>query len=168
MGLPVLRTRRLILRPWTKADAAALHELWTTPEVRRYLWDDVVIERDTVEQVIASHLATSHEHGIGYWALHGSNETEPMTGFCGFRFIEASPEIELLYGLRGEHWGKGLATEASLAALEHLWRSTGFQRVYARTDAPNAKSVQVMRRLSMTHESTSANLITYVLPRPLG
>jgi ribosomal-protein-alanine N-acetyltransferase len=89
-----------------------------------------------------------------------------MVGFCGFRFIDDGPEIELMYGLQAEHWGKGLATESSLAALEYLWRSTGFQRVYARTDPPNQGSVRVMQRLGMIHESTSALTIAYILRRP--
>ncbi len=88
-----------------------------------------------------------------------------MTGFCGFRFFGDGPEIELMYGLRAEYWGMGFATEACLAAIEYLWRSTGVQQVYARTDPPNEGSVGVMRRLGMMHESTTASMITYVLRR---
>ena len=63
--------------------------------------------------------------------------------------------------------GEGvLATEACIAALGFLWRSTKFARFYARTDAPNDKSVQVMLRLGMTHVSTTQSMVTYVLRRP--
>jgi RimJ/RimL family protein N-acetyltransferase len=151
-------------------DIDGLHALWTAPEVRRYLWDDVVITRDRAADVVESHLATVASHNIGYWALHipppGTEVRAPIAGFCGFRFIDNTPEIELMYGLRGEHWGKGLATESSLAALHYLWRCTGFQQVHARTDPPNTTSVQVMLRLGMTHESTTEKMIVYVLRRP--
>jgi RimJ/RimL family protein N-acetyltransferase len=169
MGLPVLRTQRLVLRPWTHKDVDALHALWTAPGVRRYLWDDVVITRDVAERLVDSHIALADHHGIGYWALHilpVSLAEAPVAGFCGFRFVDDGPEIELVYGLQAEHWGKGLATEACLAAIEYLWCSTGFQRVYARTDPPNEGSVRVMRRLGMAHESTDPSTITYVLRRP--
>ena len=43
MGLPTLETERLILRPWSLDDIDALHQIWTDPQVRRYLWDDEVI-----------------------------------------------------------------------------------------------------------------------------
>jgi len=171
MSLPSIRTDRLLLRPFQRDDVEALHQLWTAPEVRRYLWDDVVITRETVQQVIESHLATADRLNLGFWALH-ILPVSPITGFCGFRLIDAaaemdkSPELELLYGLRGEHWGKGLATEASAAALKYLWRATAYPRVYARTDPPNDKSAQVMRRLGMKHESTTPSMITYCLPRP--
>lgn len=135
--------------------------------MRRYLWDDLIITRDTAQQVVKSHLATAERHEIGYWALHIPPPDEaPIAGFCGFRFIDDGPDIELMYGLRSEHWGQGPATEACVAALEYLWHSTGHQQVYARTDPPNHKSVQVMLRLGMTHESTTASMITYLLRRP--
>jgi len=170
MPIPLLHTRRILLRPSTIEDVDALHALWTAPEVRRYLWDDVIITRDTAKQVVESHLATAAKHDIGFWALHippPVSATEgPIVGFCGFRFIDEGTEIELMYGLRGEHCGKGLATEACVAALEYLWRSTTYRQVYARTDPPNEKSVDVMRRLGMTHESTTESMISYVLQRP--
>jgi ribosomal-protein-alanine N-acetyltransferase len=172
MPLTVMRTERILLRPWTCEDVDELHALWTEGEVRRYLWDDAVITRDTAEKVVESHLVTTNEHGIGYWALHIpppiSLLAAPIAGFCGFRFIGDSSDIELMYGLQTECWGKGLATEACGAALAYLWRSTEFPQVYARTDAANGKSVQVMLRLGMTPvpTPTTDSVITYVLRRP--
>jgi RimJ/RimL family protein N-acetyltransferase len=170
MSLALLRTERILLCPWTREDVDALHELWTAPEVRRYLWDDAVITRDLAAKVVESHLVTATEHRIGCWALHippTPSAGSRIGGFCGFRFIDDGPEIELMYGLQPEHWRKGLATEACRAALQYLWRSTEYQQVYARTDPPNLESVQVMERLGMTHVSTTESIITYVLRRPL-
>ena len=132
--------------------------------MRRYLWDDIVIAREVAENVVKSQLESAAQHRIGYWAIHVADESQPA-GFCGFRFIDDGPDIELLYGLKGEHWGKGFATEASLAAIEYLWLSTGFQQVFARTDPPNEASVRVMVRLGMTHVSTTTSTIIYVLRR---
>ena len=57
-------------------------------------------------------------------------------------------------------------TRSAAAALDYLWRYTEYQRVYAVTDSPNDKSVQVMLRLGMTHESTTDSIVTYLLRRP--
>jgi [ribosomal protein S5]-alanine N-acetyltransferase len=164
MSLPVLRTNRLLLRPWTSEDVDSLHALWTAPEVRRYLWDDIVITREVAENLVKSNLESAAQHRIGYWAINAPHEPQ-LAGFSGFRIIDDGPEIELLYGLKGEHRGKGFATEASLAAIAYLWRSTEFQQVFARTDPPNEASVRVMVRLGMTHLSTTPSTITYVLRR---
>jgi [ribosomal protein S5]-alanine N-acetyltransferase len=114
MRLPMIRTGRLVLCPWTTADLDALHSLWTAPEVRRYLWDDIVITREAAERVLNSHLATEARDGIGFWTILVPARVLSMgsaiPGFCGFRYIDDGHEIELLYGLRGERWGKGFAT----------------------------------------------------------
>lgn len=170
MRLPPIQTERLALRPWSAEDLDALLSLWTAPEVRRYLWDDIVITREVAERVLNSHLVTQARDGIGFWSILVPvpviSTGLAIPGFCGFRYMDDGPEIELLFGLRGEHWGKGLATEASLAAIDYLWTSTGFYRVYARTDPPNEKSVRVMERLGMVLDTTGPPLVTYVLPRP--
>jgi len=70
-----------------------------------------------------------------------------------------------MYGLERASWGKGLATEASRAVLAWLWTSTGYPRVFARTDPPNQKSIAVMQRLGMRFDSASPTLISYVLDR---
>ena len=147
MPLPSICTDRVLLRTtYDREDIDAAHSLRTAPEVRRFLWDDIVITREVAQGVVESHLATVDQFGLGLWALHIPPRVSlaggPIEGFCGFRFIDEGPEIELLYGLRGEHWGKGLATEAGAAALGYLWRSTSYQRVYARTDSPNLKKCQ--------------------------
>jgi len=161
MPLPELCTDRLVLRPFTTEDVDLLHAMWTDPEVRRYLWDDIVISRDRALQVVQSHLASVATAGIGYWIVQTAAGNEAI-GFCGFRFIDSGPEVELMYGLLPRHWGCGLATEASRAALDYLWRNTSFTRAWARTDPPNAKSVEVMRRLGMRHVSSTANMISYI------
>lgn len=153
----------MVLRTWSREDVDALHALWTAPEVRRFLWDDVVISRDTVEKVVESHFEMVDRYGIGFWALEISDS--PVAGFSGFRLIDGGSEIELLFGLRGQHWGRGLAMEACRAALTYLWGSTNYKRVYARTDPPNERSVRVTKRLGMTHVSSTASLITYSLRR---
>jgi [ribosomal protein S5]-alanine N-acetyltransferase len=81
------------------------------------LWDDEVIHRDRVVEAVESHLTGVASHRIGYWMIEKT--AGPHTaGFCGFRFLDNSKEIELLYGLLLEHWGQGLATEAAQAALD--------------------------------------------------
>ena len=161
----MIRTNRLLLRPWQMEDAVALHALWTEPEVRRYLWDDAVIPLALAEKLVQDHLVTQEKLMIGYWAICLAGQSE-LAGFCGFRPIDEGPEIELLYGLRAEHWRRGLATEASRAALDYLWKATSYRRVYARTDPPNARSVEVMKRLGMRFESATDAHIAYVLARP--
>jgi RimJ/RimL family protein N-acetyltransferase len=48
----VLATERLVLRPVTAPDHAALLALWTVPEVRRFLFDGAVLSSAEITGVI--------------------------------------------------------------------------------------------------------------------
>ena len=76
MCLPVLETRRLTLRPFGVEDLDALHAIWTDPDVRRYLWDDLIISRERAAETLADAIATAAKDGIGYWTLRRSGEDE--------------------------------------------------------------------------------------------
>ena len=162
--LPRISSERLSLKPFATIDVDRLHALWTQPDVRRFLWDDVIISRDRAADEVESGLENAARHGIGYWVIESQNESD-LLGFCGFRFIDGGPELELMYGLGRAYWGRGLATEASRAVLDWLWKSSSYPRVFARTDPPNKKSIAVMHRLGMRLHSASPTLITYVLDR---
>jgi RimJ/RimL family protein N-acetyltransferase/putative intracellular protease/amidase len=144
-------TARLRLRPYRESDLDALHALWTDPDVRRYLWDDKLIERDVSERTMRGSMASTAEHGFGHWAVCPAGRDE-LIGFCGLMYIGDTRDVELLYGLLPAHWKQGLATEAAAAMLRFGFEDHGLERIYAITDAPNLASAAVMQRLGMQFE----------------
>jgi RimJ/RimL family protein N-acetyltransferase len=152
MSLPTLETRRLALRPCALSDLDALHRLWTDADIRRYLWDDVVISRERAAQTLQEALDSASQSGIGFWTVLLRGEPN-VIGFCGLRYVENSCDVELLYGLAPAYWKRGLATEASLAVLDYALVRIGLERIYARSDIPNLTSVRVMQRLGMKFEA---------------
>jgi len=149
----VLNTGRMRLRPISSGDVDALHALWTDPDVRRYLWDDRIIPRDTVEDFVAQSLATFESDGFGFFALELQDRHGELIGFCGHRRAEdAEGQIELLYGIHPTHWGEGLVAEAANEVLRFGFESCDFDRVIAATDTPNQQSVRVLQKLGMTFD----------------
>jgi len=144
----ILATPRLRLRPFTRDDVDALHAIWTDPDVRRYLWDDIVITRETAVDVVEGSLRSFAEAGYGFWCIEPLDETR-VIGFCGLRKFADPPEIELLYGLHREFWGRGLASEASREVLRYAFETLALARIFAGADRPNAASFRVMERLGM-------------------
>jgi RimJ/RimL family protein N-acetyltransferase len=49
-------------------------------------------------ELVRAYFESGATRGIGYWAVHPADD-EPLIGFCGFGGIEATPEIEIVYGL---------------------------------------------------------------------
>jgi RimJ/RimL family protein N-acetyltransferase len=143
-----LTTGRLRLVPLSGDDVDALLTLWRDAGVRRWLWDDREIERDEALEQVDLALARVEERGYGFWTLH-LRDTPGVIGFCGFKTLDASDDPELMYGLYPEHWGRGLAVEASRAALDELFATLSPARVWALADPPNAQSFRVMEKLGM-------------------
>jgi ribosomal-protein-alanine N-acetyltransferase len=144
-----IETDRLRLRPFAPDDAAALHRLWTLPDVRRFLWDDRVIAWEEATAQIAHSVASFERYGFGFWAVV-VKEVPALAGFAGLRLFGEPPEVEILYGLDPAYWGVGLATEAARAALRFGFETCGVERIYAGADRPNAASFRVMERLGMS------------------
>jgi RimJ/RimL family protein N-acetyltransferase len=142
-----METARLQLQPFAPADLDAMCRLWNEAGVRRFLWDDEVVPRETAVAVFESSAASFATRGFGFWSLI-EKESGEMIGFCGLRPLDETGQIELLYGLTESRWGRGLAVEASRAVLAHGF-SCGLERVRAITDAPNEASVRVMEKLGM-------------------
>jgi RimJ/RimL family protein N-acetyltransferase len=147
-----LSTERLELVPVSVEHVTFLHALWADPDVRRYLWDDRVIERHDAAAVVDASIASFQRHGFGLWMLELRPALVPI-GFCGLRHFGEPAEVEVLYGLSPPYWHLGLATEAALAVLSFAFAS-GLVQVYAGTDAPNSASQKVIQRLGMSYHST--------------
>ena len=158
---PRLEGPRVVLQPASAPDADALHEAWTHPDVRRFLWDDGVIPRATTEEIVARSVALFAAQGFGMWVVRERGRPE-LAGFAGLWHFRTPPELELLFGLARHAWGRGLATEAAALVLDYAHQGLGMAEVVGSTDAANVSSIRVMERLGMhrTRESTVDGLPT--------
>jgi len=140
---PGLRTARLSLRELRREDLPSLVSMFGDPR-----WPFNLSPAEVagfLERALASNAAT----GLGAWAMELQGE---LIGAAGVRITERPREIELLYHLRPEHWGRGYASEAARACLE-LARSRGFTRAVAPILPGNGASRRVAQRLGMSLES---------------
>ncbi|KFA94723.1 hypothetical protein Q664_00650 [Archangium violaceum Cb vi76] len=92
-------------------------------------------------------------HGFGVWMWRAPADGR-LIGHCGLRHypVEGQEELELLYALRFESWGQGLATEMAAASLEVGFERLGFEDVVAFTLTTNKASRRVMEKLGMRYE----------------
>jgi RimJ/RimL family protein N-acetyltransferase len=163
-----LRTERLRLEPAEPSDRTALHRLWTDREVRRFLWDDRLIDLATVDGVLERSSASFAAEGFGLFALREAGRGA-LIGVAGIHRLAPGAEPELIYSLAPARWGRGLATEASRAVITDAFARLGFARVLARTDTPNLASIEVMKRLGMSFageaEEDGRPTVSYTLAR---
>lgn len=150
--MPILRTERLVLRPIASSDEAALHQFWTDPAVRKYLWDNEIISKQQVRQIIEESDRCFREVGCGLFALELAESSGALVGFCGLRHMADGEDVELLYGILPRYWGEGMVTEAAREVLRFGFDDCGLHRILGATDTPNQRSVRVMQRLGMIFE----------------
>jgi ribosomal-protein-alanine N-acetyltransferase len=162
-----LTTERMRLRLSTPLDTDALWHLWRLADVRKYLWDDRLISHEEAADVVTEFVEAARTRGLGLWMLEGLAAGEWL-GFVALREIEQTGEVELIYGLMPEAWARGLAGEASRAVIAYAFDGLALPRVWARTDAPNARSIRVAERLGMrrAEDPGETDFVSFVLQRP--
>ena len=171
MDVPVLETPRLRVREFDPGDLNALHRLvdvdlgpegaLTRDERRDWLTWSVLGYRQ---------LAQLHQPPDGDRAIV-LRETGEVIGACGYApVLDAlgqipslrgggperpgltSAEVGLYWALAPAHRGRGYATEAARALVDHGFARLRLARIVATTTFDNAASVAVMRRLGMRIE----------------
>ena len=144
----VLHTERLTLRPVTADDHAVLLAHWTAPDVRRFLFDGAALSAAEITQAIADSTQDFGRAGCGLWLIQEYGRAN-LVGTAGLRPLE-DLGLEIFYSLAPGSWGKGYATEAARAVLDHALGSIGLPEVLAEVDEGNTASIAVIERLGMT------------------
>jgi RimJ/RimL family protein N-acetyltransferase len=97
-------------------------------------------------------IARFAEHGWGLWLVFeraAAGAADPA-GLAGLLASPSGGPPNLIYAIRPELEGRGLATEAAAAVLAHAQGALGLERVAADVDEPNQASVRVLEKLGLT------------------
>ena len=123
-----LETERMTLRPITMDDVDLLVALDSDPEVMRFISGGKPTSHAEAARIV--------KMSLGHRWLGFDKVTGEFVGWFGIRPSTAKSR-ELGYRLRREAWGKGLATEGSLALIAVAFTQPGVDRVRAETMTVN-------------------------------
>jgi [ribosomal protein S5]-alanine N-acetyltransferase len=143
----VVETSRLFLRKWNDQDPAAVAEIYAKPEVMKFI-PGGVWSTDRTARAIARMRELDAENGYGFYPVVLKSGGE-ILGHCGLGRLEQTPEIEVAYILDSAHWGKGYASEAARAVIDHAFAKLDIDRIVAVAFPENAGSFGVMRSVGM-------------------
>jgi len=152
---PVLRTPRLLLRPFTETDAGPLYPHASNPNVTRFtLWDYHQCIEETIAFVRDYALLRYREGTAEPYAITIPPDDRPV-GACGcFWASQPNRTMELGYWVAEPFWGQGIAAEASRACVAEAFRASGVHRMQARVIAGNVASGRVAEKLGFRYEGT--------------
>lgn len=150
-----LETQRLVLREFQSEDDRELAPILADPQVMRFSPTGVLSIAQT-QQKIESFITCYKQFGFGKWAivLRESNE---LIGYCGIAVdqIDNRDEKELGYRLVSRFWGRGLATEAAIAAIQCGFNQFKLPYVLGIVERANTASVRVLEKTGMQFDRTT-------------
>lgn len=150
MNLPIIETERLILRPHVQADLETVYLMVSDPEIRRFFPDGPEIKRETVLASLPKRRGFWKENGFGQFGVF--EKSGKMAGYCGLKFLDDTPEVEIYYGFFRDSWGKGYATESATAGLRFGFQETPLERIVGVTHTENYASQKVLKKIGLKHE----------------
>lgn len=143
-----LTTARLRLRRFTPDDFPLLHRLNSDERVMRYL-GGALDEQATRAQLDNRILRYYDEHpGLGVWATL-LREGGECIGFHLLNHVAGESIVQVGYRLYPEHWGRGYATEMSMALLRYGYVTRGIPVLTANAQPGNAASIHVLLKCGL-------------------
>jgi ribosomal-protein-alanine N-acetyltransferase len=141
---PIIETHRLQLRLFEPSDAEQLYQLYSDPEVMRFMRG--TRSRQQAEEHVQAFAEQYAKMGFTLWAVEQKADSQ-IIGRVGLWFLDGTEEVELGYLIAKSHWGRGLATEASLACLDFGFRQLALEFTAAIAVPENVASLRVMKKL---------------------
>lgn len=142
----VIRTERLILRPFTVGDEGDVWAWASDPEVAEYLTWHPHADRETTRSVMEEHLMKP-----GVWAIE-LNAEDRCVGCLDLRPDPENGKASFGYVMNRSYWGRGIMTETLGAVIGYCFSVLGLNRIEATHDARNEKSGRVMAKCGMERE----------------
>lgn len=157
-----LFTERLRLTPLADADIDIVLQIWTDPEVVKYVCD--VTPESEIRAEMPDAIKRGGNGGIGEWVIRDRVTDEKL----GSIFLMPMPtdrdevdydllvmgqlpdaDIEIGYFLKPSAWGQGYATEVCKRVLDLAFREESLNEVVASVDDENAASKHVLEKSGM-------------------
>lgn len=143
----------LVLEPLVLGHAEAMFDVLSDPELYRYLDHPPPPSIEHLRSVYTSVEARVSPDGSQVWL----NWVVRKPGQPPLGYVQATLTLDhtawVGYVFSARHWGRGYATQAGQAMLEHVTSAYGVSRFLASVEAANQRSIRLLGRLGF-HEAT--------------
>jgi len=147
--MPIIETKRLLLREFTSEDVQALARILSDSETMRF-YPSPLDEIGVVDWIKRNRLRYQKD-GHGLWAMV-LKLTDELVGDCGLtaQVVDDNREIEIGYHVRRDLWGQGLAAEAAFACRDYGFRQLNVDRLISLIRPENLPSRRVAEKMGMS------------------
>jgi len=151
-ALPLIRTDRLLLRPFDLADAGIVQRLAGDFEVAK---TSLTIPHPYADGVAATWIVdhdANFERGLSLTLAIIMSAPSQLIGAISLRMEKRFSHAEMGYWIGRPYWNMGYATEAGRAVVDYGFRTLGLHRIFAHHMVRNPASGRVMQKLGMQYE----------------
>lgn len=148
-----IRTRRLLIRPFTTADAAGLSARRSDPAVAKFQNWTLPYTFEKAEQVVSELVAMDGPRNDDWWmAIVCDPESDEVFGDFAVHLSSEGRTAEVGYTFAPKYWGRGYAVEALETVVEYLFEELKVTRVFGMLHPDNPASAMVLERTGFLFE----------------
>ncbi len=160
----MIKTNRLILRPWHEEDAEALYKYASDPDVGPIAgWPPHTSVENSLE-IIRTVFSAPETYAVVL------KDTGEPVGCCGIMFSNSihtadmrEGKAEIGYWIGKPYWGQGLIPEAVKALVSRCFHDLALDAVWCGYYEGNTKSQRVCEKCGFKYHHTNRNIAS-----PLG
>ncbi|MGE8000938.1 GNAT family N-acetyltransferase [Lysinibacillus sp. NPDC093190] len=147
-------TKRLYLRKMKMDDAHSLFNIWSDPEVTKFMNITNFTHEDQAKEMIGLFEQLAEERkAIRFTIIE--KESNEIIGSCGFNSFEVdNASAEIGYDLAKAYWGKGYAPECISALIDYAFTTLNINKIEVKIEPGNINSIKVVKKLNFTFEGT--------------
>lgn len=154
----ILKTERLILRPWVESDAESLYEYAKDPDIGPIAGWQVHTSVENSLEIIRTVFSAPEVYAV---CLKEDNIAIGCIGLQlkGFTSLtNRDDECELGYWIGKPFWGNGYIPEAAREMLRHGFEDLGMTKIWCGYYDGNTKSKRVQEKCGFRYQWTTNNV----------
>jgi ribosomal-protein-alanine N-acetyltransferase len=157
--LPVIKTKRLILRNLRFSDAADIFNYASNPEVSKYtIWSTHKSINDSKDFITWHNMRQRQGNPVSWGVIERA--TNKLIGTAGFESYSVPHKTASIgYAVGFEYWNKGYTTEAVKKIISFGFSMLKLNRIEAVCDVNNGASARVMEKSGMKFEGVQRSRI---------
>jgi len=148
-----LEAEDLVLRRHRRADVEAFAAFLAHPTATRYMAFTPAQKTADGAREMLEYVIASYDSAAPIFSLTIADRDDGYLGSCGAQpLAEEEGSLEVYYTVSPEHQGRGIATRAMRALIDHLLGSTDARRLVAFVVPENVASARVVEKLGFAND----------------
>lgn len=150
----ILRSERLVLRPFSDQDLDLVHDLHTDPLVVKALYQGATPPLEDSRSRLAGFTADWRDHGFGFFAVHERKEdgdAGDFVGRSGLRYLPGATDLELGNVFYERASGLGYAPEAGRAVIRFALMTLCAPKVVGVVRPENARAARTTEKMGFRY-----------------